>query len=119
MVGSRVAIHDDIIIVPDGENPFLTTQEHVHHSLENSRARSETEGSSAVLTLAIEVYEAGFGVILFLNLYLVEPVAHIHNREVGFTLKRGQSIVRTRKRLLRHHNVLVNVAVITTQAPSP
>ena len=76
-VGPRVAVHDNIVDVPNGENSLHTTQEHVRHSLENSRARSETEGQSAVL--AIRGYEAGFGAIFSLNLYSVKPVAHIHN----------------------------------------
>ena len=46
MVGPRVAIHDNGVDAPDGEKPFHTTQEHVHHSLENNRVRGETEGQS-------------------------------------------------------------------------
>ena len=82
-------------------DPLHTAQEHVYHSLENSRARSETEGQWAVLALAIGGHEAGFGAILFLNRYLVEPVAHIHNRKVPFALEGGPNVVRTQKSLLR------------------
>ena len=71
-VGPRVAVHDNVVDVPDREDPLHTTQEHVHHPLENSRARSETEGQSEVFALAIGGYEASFKAILFLNLYLVE-----------------------------------------------
>ena len=67
MVGPRITAHDNIVNVPDGENPLHTTQEHVHHSLEKIRARGETKGQSAVLTLTIGVYEASFRAILFLN----------------------------------------------------
>ena len=108
MIKSRVAVHDNVVDVSDGESPLHTTQEHVHHSLENSRTRSETKGQSPALALAIKGYEAGFGEILFLNLYLVDPGAHIHNREVRFALEGGQDIVRTWQRLLRYHNVLAN-----------
>ena len=107
MIGPRLAVHDSVVDVSDGESPPHTTEEHVHHSLENSRARSETEGQSAFLTLAVGGHEAGFGASLFLNLYFVELVAHIHNREVLFAPERGQNILHTRKRLLRHHNMLV------------
>ena len=117
MVGPRV--HDNVVYVSNGGNPFHATQERVHHSLENSRARSVTEGQSAVLMLAVSGHEAGFGTILFLNFYLVEPMAHIHNREVPFAIEGGQNVVRTRKRLLRYHTVLVNFSVITTQPPGP
>ena len=117
MVGPRVIEHDNVVDVSVGENPLHTTQEHVHRSLETSWARSETEGRSAVLALTIGGHKAGFGAIFFLNFYLVEPMAHIHKRQVLFALEGGQNVVRTRKRLLRYHNVLVTFSVITTQPP--
>ena len=119
MIGPRVAVNNNVVDVCDGENPLHTDHEHVHHSPEDSRARSDTEGQSAALSLAIGGYEADFGAILFLNIYLVEPVAHIHNREVPFTLEVGQNVVRTRKRLLRYHNVLINFSIIIAQPPGP
>ena len=64
MISPRVAVHNNVVDVSDGENPLHTAQEHVHDSLENSRARSETEGQSAVLALAIGGHNAGFGVAL-------------------------------------------------------
>ena len=118
MVRPRVAVHDNVNI-SESEDTLHATAEHVHHSLENSRARSETEEHSAVLAQAIGGHNASFRVILFLNSYLVEPVAPFHNREVSFALEGGRNVVRTRKRLLRYHNVLVNFRVISTSPPGP
>ena len=62
MISLRVAVHGNVVDVPDGENALHTAQEHVHHPLENSSTLSEAEGQSAVLTLAIGSYETGFGI---------------------------------------------------------
>ena len=79
MVGLRIAVNDNIVDVPDSENALHTAQEHIHHPLENSRARSETKRQSAALTLTIWGYKTSFRTTFFLVLYLLEPVAHIHN----------------------------------------
>ena len=53
MLGPHVAVHNNVFNVSDGENPLHTTQDHIHHSLEDSRARSETEGQSAATKLVL------------------------------------------------------------------
>ena len=99
MVSPRITLNDNIVDVSNSENPLHAAQERVHHSLKGSRARSDPKVQSTVLALAIGSYEAGFGSVLFLDLELVEPMTHIHDRKVALALKGRQYVVRTRKRL--------------------
>ena len=71
-----------------------------------------------VLALATGSYKAGFGSVLLLYLDLVAPMTHIHDREVALALKGRQDAVRTRKRLLRDYNVLINLSMVATQLSS-
>ena len=78
MVGPCIAVND-LVDVPDSETSLHTAQEHIHNQLENSRARRETEGQSAVLMLTVWGYKTCFRTIFYRALFLVEPMAHIHN----------------------------------------
>ena len=117
MIGPRVAVDNNVVDVSYRKDLLHTAQEHIHHYLEYGGTRGEPERQSAVLALTIRSPEAGLRSILLIDLCLVKPVAHVHDGEVARALEGGQNVVRARPGLLRDHDVLVNLPIVTTQPP--
>ena len=87
MVNPSVAIDNNVIDVPNWENPLHATQEHPHHPLERGGARSEPKRQPAVLSLTIGSNEAGLRSIFLHDLYLVKSVTYIHDGEVALSFE--------------------------------